>query len=494
MPPATITDLTVRTTVQGFYLQWSAPSDDGSTGRAARYEIRYVSSGLASNWDTSPVAPNSVDPASAGHPDSATVLGIGLGPWEFGIKSADVSGNWSAISNVVVTTIPDDVTPPAAITDLAVDFITEQSVILLWTAPGDDGETGQTSSYDARYSQSPITPQTWDAASRVQWVGATHQSGRRELLTVAGLQGPTYYFAVKALDEVENSSDLSNSVSALSSSPVQLTFNTQYTAANPDWSPNGQSIVFNSSWDTQSGPTQEIYVVPSTGGSPVQYTSLPDGATSASWSPDGTKFALSLYVDAKVRTVMGTMNAQPDGASQVLVDPGLPWKSVGTARWAPDGSRIAYNRAKFSPGEPTVSEMYTVPWSGGVSDLLVGDGVLNILGLDWSPDGAQIVYSSNQSGAYHLWVIPAGGGMATQLTNGVGNEITPAWSPDGTKIAFGKNGQMWVVYSSGENATQVTFDSDKSVLSKMAWSPDGTMIAYCGLAGDVGNIWTLRVK
>jgi Tol biopolymer transport system component len=494
MPPSAITDLTVRTTVQGFYLRWTAPLDDGATGKAAQYQVRYAASNLGANWDTSPVAPNAVVPATAGHPDSATVLGIGIGPWEVGIKSVDASGNWSAISNVVVTTIPDDVTPPAAVTDLTLDFITEKSVILLWTAPGDDGETGQVFGYDVRYSQSPITPETWDAASRVQWVGTTHQSGERELFTIPNLQGPTDYFALKALDEVENASDLSNSVSASISSPVQLTFNTQYSASNPDWSPNGQLIVFGSTAETQSGPAPEVYVVPATGGSPVQYTSLPDGATSASWSPDGMRFALSLYVDQKVRTVLGIMNTQPEGSSQVLADPGLPWKSVGPARWSPDGSRIAYNQAKFSPGEPTVSEMHTVPSSGGISDLLVGDGVSNILGLDWSPDGTQIIYSSNQSGAYHLWVIPTGGGPAAQLTTGAGNEINPAWSPDGTKIAFGKNGQMWVVYSSGEDATQVTFDSDKSVLSKIAWSPDGTMVAYSGLAGDVSNIWTLRVK
>lgn len=77
----------------------------------------------------------------------------------------DDSGNKdSDFINITVTSTPTyDTTPPSTITNLSNSNITQNSVNLSWTAPGDDGNIGTASSYDIRYSTSIINESNWEA-------------------------------------------------------------------------------------------------------------------------------------------------------------------------------------------------------------------------------------------------------------------------------------------------------------------------------------------
>ncbi|HDP98984.1 MAG TPA: hypothetical protein ENN22_07370 [bacterium] len=112
--------------------------------------------------------------------------------------------------SVTLVTTPDE-TPPAAITNLAVSATTVNSATLTWTAPGDDGDDGVAATYDIRYSTSPIDEENWDSATQATDEPTPQESGSIETFTVAGLtQNTTYYFAIKAADEMPNWSELSN--------------------------------------------------------------------------------------------------------------------------------------------------------------------------------------------------------------------------------------------------------------------------------------------
>lgn len=88
------------------------------------------------------------------------------------------------------------------------------SVTLQWTAPGDDGTIGRASSYDLRYSEAPVGSDTtawWAAAASAGPLPRPLPPGTRESLTVSGLEpGKTYYFIIRAADEVPNWSGFSN--------------------------------------------------------------------------------------------------------------------------------------------------------------------------------------------------------------------------------------------------------------------------------------------
>ncbi len=101
--------------------------------------------------------------------------------------------------------------PPRRIVDLAADNATGESLRLKWTAPGDDGRAGRATRYDIRYATSPIDEATWEQAWWVAQALVPRYSGVGENLIVTGLEAETtYYFAVKAADEQDNFSGLSN--------------------------------------------------------------------------------------------------------------------------------------------------------------------------------------------------------------------------------------------------------------------------------------------
>jgi hypothetical protein len=88
------------------------------------------------------------------------------------------------------------------------------TVTLKWTATGDDSTSGAASQYDIRYSTVAITEITWTSATQVIGEPIPKIAGSQETFTVTGLTpSTTYYFAIKAADEVPNWSDLSNVVS-----------------------------------------------------------------------------------------------------------------------------------------------------------------------------------------------------------------------------------------------------------------------------------------
>ncbi len=130
------------------------------------------------------------------------------------LKARDAVLNESAFSTDVCATTNvagDDTTAPSAVSNLSAGTPTGNSIRLTWTAPGDDGTSGTASSYDIRYSTSPITESNWSSATQVTGEGTPKLAGSSEAFTVGGLSiSTTYHFALKTSDEVPNVSGLSN--------------------------------------------------------------------------------------------------------------------------------------------------------------------------------------------------------------------------------------------------------------------------------------------
>ena len=139
-----------------------------------------------------------------------------------------------------------DITPPAAVTDLAISGGTSNSVTLVWTAPGDDGNAGTATTYDIRYHTSGITEGNWNAATQCNGEPSPQSAGNGETFTVNGLNAGTHYwFALKTADEVPNWSGLSDVPSGQWMSVNQVQFSDSL---------NGVDVTFDSV--TQAGLTK----------------------------------------------------------------------------------------------------------------------------------------------------------------------------------------------------------------------------------------------
>jgi hypothetical protein len=107
-----------------------------------------------------------------------------------------------------------DLVPPCAVSDLTGSLLGGTSVILWWTAPGDDCSEGTATEYDVRYASWAVTPENWSSATRVSGEPSPHVAGTREAMRVPSLPpSSTCYCAMKARDEVlDHWSELSNVV------------------------------------------------------------------------------------------------------------------------------------------------------------------------------------------------------------------------------------------------------------------------------------------
>src|SRR6185436_2689049 len=143
-PPDAVADLlTTTTTTSSIMLTWTAPGDDGATGTATSYDIRYSLATITkANFAAATPVSGEPSPAVAGSAESMTVSGLAAGAtYYFAMKTEDEVPNVSGLSNVAsgATDVPPDVTPPDAVADLLTTTTTTSAITLTWTAPGDDG-------------------------------------------------------------------------------------------------------------------------------------------------------------------------------------------------------------------------------------------------------------------------------------------------------------------------------------------------------------------
>ncbi len=217
---------------------------------------------------------------------------------------------------------------------------------------------------------------------------------------------------------------------------------------DPAFSPDGRFIAYAG----DASGSFDIWVQPLSGGEPVQLTRSPSQETEPAWSPDGTMIAFHSDRD--------------DGGICLVPALGGPERRVSSfgrfPSWSADSSQIRFLH-------------------GGGIDLLGG-----------SPRG---IYS-----------VPARGGPVVELLpefshRGVWLWIAP--HPDGRISYFGQpgGGEMGFYTVSNTGAVTRSRQDAGAHLIRMAndrqrfrWSPDGSALFVESFAGNVRNIWKVRIN
>ena len=194
-----------------------------------------------------------------------------------------------------------------------------------------------------------------------------------------------------------------------------------------------------------------LYVVGANGGTPLRLTyatpiaNRPLPRPMLRWSPHGTTLSFLALIDGVPQVV--AMDARGGEARPLTSGK----DGVASYAWAPDGKRIAYVAPDPAPANPTVirvdrDERPTRLW---VQDLAGGAGAKSLTppaqfvhAIDWTPDGAHIVYSAASRTGFlapyytRLYRIAAGGGEPQPLVDRPGMNTSPRCSPDGKWVAF----------------------------------------------------------
>ncbi|MGH7593376.1 MAG: hypothetical protein ACRELE_05940 [Gemmatimonadales bacterium] len=255
------------------------------------------------------------------------------------------------------------------------------------------------------------------------------------------------------------------------------------------WSPDGTRIAVSSS----EGGISSVAVIPAAGGAPRRLTDSAGFAQPTGWNPDGDRLS---YVATSSGVGGGTFQSLVTSVSRGGSTPLLPGESRFVyGVWSPDGRHIVYQ--VVDSGRNTI---WVADSAGGSRRQLTADGFERIgtgngpTDQIWSPDSREIVYESQRTGTFDIWVVPADSGSPRQLTNDVRNDDSPIWSPDGRWIAFrsdrGKQTDLWLVPAAGGVEQRVT--NERAEEEPEQWLKGTNELVY--LTGEAqSGIWAMSV-
>jgi len=166
------------------------------------------------------------------------------------------------------------------------------------------------------------------------------------------------------------------------------------------------------------------------------------------WSPDGAQIAFIRIPAAEPTLPFTPRRVAPPWSIRVA--------DVATGRgrevWRADAGRgsafreiVAENQLLWGAGSRLVfpwekdgwTHLYAVPLSGGAAALLT-PGAFEVEHVTRTPDGREVVFSSNQDDLdrRHVWRVSVAGGKPQAVTSGTGIEWAPAVASDGKAVAL----------------------------------------------------------
>jgi TolB protein len=142
--------------------------------------------------------------------------------------------------------------------------------------------------------------------------------------------------------------------------PRNLTDSPAVIDDDPDWSPDGKTIVFTSHASTDNpvnSPTAEIYSMSADGlGKPVRLTNNTEEERAPAWSPDGKRIVFCCRRNGPDFEIC-IMNADGTG-ERVLTDNSIPDL---TPTWSPDARTIVFHRPV---GGTARFQLFSIPVTG----------------------------------------------------------------------------------------------------------------------------------
>ena len=294
----------------------------------------------------------------------------------------------------------------------------------------------------------------------------------------------------------------------------------------PAWSPDSRTLCY----ETNDG----LFLVSASGGGARRLTLGRNQEHGCEWAPDGRH----IYYSSLAEGSRALWRVSPSGGSPQRVTLGTG--SEGEPSLSRDGRRLAYStrsgnwrivlldvrsgdrvplfeaptahapvitrdgsRVFFLSGGPNRTDLWQAPLANGqpggpparITEMPGGIGTYSL-----SPDGRWLAYHRNVGGRRDIWIGPATGGLAVNVTDDAAADLHPAWSPDGKSLAFASDRDghenIWVMpVAEGRPAGPARRITEGSAMDFFpAWSPAGDAVAFLRRDGASSDVWIAPVS
>ena len=229
-----------------------------------------------------------------------------------------------------------------------------------------------------------------------------------------------------------------------------------------DWSPDGLQLA---AVGYVSTGTWSIYIFDADGTHLTRLTTTNNvNDSEPNWSPDGEQIVFTrIYPDQNDRTEIWIMNA--DGGNQRYIG-----VEGFAAKWSPDGNHFIYQSSLRES-----SDLYTCDVDGSNVQQLTETTFTEMYPV-YSPDGTQIAYTTDRDGNHEIYIMNSDGSNPIRLTNHDFDDYYPRWSPDGSLMAFisgpFREWEVYIINADGTSIRQLTNSPTNVTAINPVWQPE----------------------